>query len=191
MTGLCVATALVQVAIGAEKLPSGAGRFEVAYSGKTIPVWYYLPEQARPDTPVLVVMHGVNRDADRYRDEWLPHARKYGLLLLVPEFSKESFPAEENYNQGNTLDSQKRPLPRKQWSFSFIEPIFDAAQKATGNRSPQYFLYGHSAGAQFVHRFLYFVPSARVATAVAANAGWWTLPDPTVDFPYGLSRLGR
>jgi poly(3-hydroxybutyrate) depolymerase len=184
--GLCLVTALVQLALGADKLRPGAGRFEVAYGGKTIPVWYYLPEKARPDTSVLFVMHGVNRDADRYRDEWLPHAQKYGLFLLAPEFSKEAFPAEANYNQGNMFDSQKRPLPREQWSFSFIEPIFDHAKQVTGNLSPQYYLYGHSAGAQFVHRFLYFVPNARVAKAVAANAGWWTLPDPAVDFPYGL-----
>ncbi len=57
---------------------------------------------------------------------------------------------------------------------------------ATGNRSERYSIYGHSAGAQFVHRYLYFMPEARVDRAVAANAGWWTLPDLKVDFPYGL-----
>jgi hypothetical protein len=35
-------------------------------------------------------------------------------------------------------------------------------------------------------RSSYFVPEARVGKAVAANAGWWTLPDPAVKFPYGL-----
>jgi hypothetical protein len=84
------------------------------------------------------------------------------------------------------FDEQKRPVPREQWSFSYIEPVFDAAKKATGNRSATYSLYGHSAGAQFVHRFMVFVPEARVDRAVAANAGWWTLPDLAVDFPYGL-----
>ena len=186
LSGLLLSAVLAQVAIGAERLSAGAGRFEVAHAGKTIPVWYYLPSGAGPETPVLIVMHGVNRDADRYRDEWLPHAKQYGALLLAPQFSKELFPGEEGYNLGNTLDENKRPVSREQWSFSFIEPVFDAAKKATGNRSSRYFLYGHSAGAQFVHRFLYFVPQARVAKAVAANAGWWTLPDRAVDFPYGL-----
>ncbi|HWA97814.1 MAG TPA: CapA family protein [Pirellulales bacterium] len=186
VVGLLVTTLLLHRAVAADKLPAGAGRFEVAHAGKTIPVWYYLPESAKAGAPVLVVMHGVNRDADRYRDEWLPHAKKYGLLLLAPEFSKASFPDEEHYNQGNTLDAQQRPLPREQWSFSFIEPVFDRAKTAFGNRSANYYLYGHSAGAQFVHRFLYFVPNARVSRAVAANAGWWTLPDPEIDFPYGL-----
>lgn len=184
--GSLLATTLLSAVVADEKLPAGAGRFEVEHSGKKIPVWYYLPADNLPDAPVLIVMHGVNRDADRYRDEWLPHARERRFLLLAPEFSKQSFPSEESYSQGNVFDQHKRPRPAEQWSFSFIEPVFDAARRTTGNRSEKYYLYGHSAGAQFVHRFLYFVPDARVANAVAANAGWWTLPDPAVDYPYGL-----
>ena len=158
----------------AAPLAPGAGRFEVQHDGRTIPVWYFLPEAARADAPVLVVMHGVNRDADRYRDEWLPHARRYGFVLVAPEFSEAAFPGDAGYTLGT------------KGAFQWIEPVFDAMKAATGNRSERYHLYGHSAGAQFVHRFLYFVPGARVAKAVAANAGWWTLPDPAVDFPYGL-----
>jgi poly(3-hydroxybutyrate) depolymerase len=183
---LLLAAVLSPLPAQAAKLTPGPGRFEVRHGGKAIPVWYFLPEDARADAPVLIVMHGVNRDADRYRDEWIPHARKYGFVLLAPEFSSEAFPGEERYNLGNTRDEQQRPIPREQWTFSFVEPIFDWMKAATGSRSERYHLFGHSAGAQFVHRFLYFIPEARVVKAVAANAGWWTLPDPTVDFPYGL-----
>ena len=172
------------------KVEAGSGKYEVSYGGKTIPVWYFLPNDARADTPILIVMHGVNRDADRYRDEWIPHASRYGFIVIAPEFSKEAFPGENSYNLGNTHDAENRLQPREQWSFSFLEPIFDAMKSATGNRSERYYLYGHSAGAQFVHRFLYFMPDARVIQAVAANAGWWTLPDHEIDFPYGLRGSG-
>ena len=64
--------------------------------------------------------------------------------------------------------------------------IRDAEREATGIRSENYFLYGHSEGTQFVHRFLFVVPQARSAQAVAPNAGWWTLPDREIDAPYGL-----
>ena len=174
--------ALAQPRTQAAQLAPGAGRFEVQHGGRAIPVWYFLPDDARADAPVLIVMHGVNRDADRYRDEWEPHARKTGFILVAPEFSKEAFPGDKGYTFGGTTDARGGA----RGAFSFIEPIFDAVKAATGNRSERYHLYGHSAGAQFVHRFLYFVPAARVAKAVAANAGWWTLPDPAVDFPYGL-----
>lgn len=178
--------ALTALRVQPVEMKSGAGCFDFTHGGKTIPVWYFLPSSARPDTPVLFVMHGVKRDAERYRDEWLPHARKRGFILVTPEFSEKDFPGSDSYNSGNTVDEKGRPLPRAQWSFSFLEPVFDAVKKATGNRSERYSIYGHSAGAQFVHRYLYFMPEARVAHAVAANAGWWTLPDLAVDFPYGL-----
>jgi poly-gamma-glutamate capsule biosynthesis protein CapA/YwtB (metallophosphatase superfamily)/poly(3-hydroxybutyrate) depolymerase len=183
---LLAALAAVPLRAAPKTLASGEGRFDFTHDGKTIPVWYHVPQNARPDVPVLFVMHGVKRDAERYRDEWLPHARKYGFILVAPEFSEASFPGPDAYNYGGTVDDQGRPQPREKWAFSFLEPLFDQVKAATGNRSSLYHLYGHSAGAQFVHRYLYFVPKARIATAVAANAGWWTLPDLQTQFPYGL-----
>ena len=49
-----------------------------------------------------------------------------------------------------------------------------------------YDMFGHSSGAQFVQRFTFFVPSSRIRLAIAANAGWYTLPDLNTKFPYGL-----
>ncbi len=183
---LLVLATLATIHAQSVEMNPGAGRFEFEQAGKTMPVWYYLPSDTNPDTPVLFVMHGVKRDAERYRNEWLPHAQERGFILVTPEFSERNFPGSVGYNTGNTRDAQDKPLPSEQWSFSFLEPIFDAVKAATGNRSERYSLYGHSAGAQFVHRFMYFVPDARVKQAVAANAGWWTLPDLKGDFPYGL-----
>ncbi|MBL9081107.1 MAG: CapA family protein [Planctomycetales bacterium] len=170
--------------------PLGAGRIEVTHGGKVIPVWYYAPEQGVEAAPVLFVMHGVNRDADRYRNEWLPHAQKHGVLLIVPEFSAAAFPGEQKYNQGNVLDATGKPTPPEELTFTFIEPIFDEVTKVFGNRSSHYQIYGHSAGAQFVHRFLYLMPEARVKQAVAANAGFWTEPDGAISYPYGMQDSG-
>ena len=167
-------------------LAAESGKFDFTQAGRTVPVWFSVPKDARPDAPVLFVMHGVKRDAERYRNDWLPHAEKSGFILVAPEFSEANFPGADAYNYGGTVDAKGQPRPREEWAFSYIEPIFDAMKARTGNRSARYHLYGHSAGAQFVHRYLYFVPGARVVTAVAANAGWWTLPDQTTKFPYGL-----
>jgi pimeloyl-ACP methyl ester carboxylesterase len=56
----------------------------------------------------------------------------------------------------------------------------------TGNTTPKYDLYGHSAGGQFVESFLLFMPEARYARAVAANPGWYTLPDLEKPYPAGM-----
>ena len=46
-------------------------------------------------------------------------------------------------------------------------------------------MFGFSAGAQFVHRFIQFKPNARFDKVVAGAAGWYTVPDNTIPFPYG------
>ena len=174
----------------APTLSPGAGSFEFTKNGKTIPVWFYLPEKHDANTPILFVMHGVKRNGERYRNDWIPHAKKYGVILLAPEFSEKNFPGAEFYAYGGAFDSKGHRYPADQWTFSYLEPIFDQVRSATGTNTATYYLYGHSAGAQFVHRYLYFVPKARVAKVVAANAGWWTVPDESVKFPYGLNGSG-
>jgi pimeloyl-ACP methyl ester carboxylesterase len=56
----------------------------------------------------------------------------------------------------------------------------------SGSTAERYFLFGHSAGAQFVHRMVLFQNPSRIALAVTANAGSYTMPDFDVEFPYGL-----
>ena len=149
-------------------------------------VWYYRPAALTADAPVLFVIHGVGRNAEEYLSDWIEFADQKHFLLVVPEFSKAEFPGEEAFNSGNLFDAAGGPLPRAQWSFSVIEPLFDALPSQLGTRRKDYMIYGHSAGAQFVQRFLYFVPEARVTRAIAANAGWYMLPTFATGFPYGL-----
>ncbi len=160
--------------------------FDFTQTGHHVKVWYYAPAGLGPEAPVVFVMHGVGRNGEDYLNDWTASADERRFLLVVPEFSKAEFPGDEGYIYGNTVDKAGASLPREQWSFSMIEPIFDAVRERTGNHRTSYLLFGHSAGAQFVQRFLYFVPSARVARAVVANAGWYMLPDLAVAFPYGL-----
>jgi len=156
------------------------------HGGHTLRVWYFRSAATPADAPVLFVMHGVGRNAEEYLDDWIELATQKQFLVVVPEFSKAEFPGEEAYNSGNMFDKTGRPIPRERWSYSMIEPLFDALVPQLGHHRKDYMLYGHSAGAQFVHRFVYFMPEARYTRAVAANAGWYTLPSLDVAFPYGL-----
>ncbi|WP_438481232.1 alpha/beta hydrolase [Oleiharenicola lentus] len=155
-------------------------------AGKQVKVWYFQPPGATAKSPIVFVMHGVRRNGEDYLNEWIESAREKKFLLVVPEFSAAQFPGEEGYIYGNTVDAAGKAIPRAQWAFTMIEPIFDAVRKRMGNVSSTYLIFGHSAGAQFVQRFLYFMPQARYSRAVAANAGWYTLPDLNTEFPYGL-----
>lgn len=176
---------------GLAAVPAGRGRFTFdGWSGPPILVWYQRPQVVTPQTPVLFVMHGVKRDAERYRDEWSAMADRGGFILVVPEFNDRQFPGAAGYNLGFVQDGAGRPRPRDKWSFSAIEPLFDAIRRMTGTTVDRYGLYGHSAGAQFVHRYVMFMPEARVGQAIVANAGWYTMPQKDVGFPYGLKGSG-
>jgi pimeloyl-ACP methyl ester carboxylesterase len=150
-----------------------------------------LPAEAfAANGPVLFVMHGVRRNGERYRNEWVSYAEKEKALLLVPEFSVEGFAGGRNYAvpRPNINSVNSDDLPPS--AFLVIEKIFDHVRSITRPETKEYLLYGHSAGGQFVHRFILFNPRARVKAVVAANAGWYTMPDFTVAFPYGLKNSG-
>lgn len=157
------------------------------WAGPLLRVWYWAPSKVVADTPIVFVLHGVKRDADRYLAEWKPIAQHHGFIVVVPEFSNVSFPGSRGYNTGYFVEADGSPRPRAQWSFAALEPLFDAIKARTGSEVPRYALYGHSAGAQFVHRYVLFMPEARLSHAVAANAGWYTLPALDTAYPYGLA----
>jgi poly(3-hydroxybutyrate) depolymerase len=169
--------------------PSGKHQFVFnQWQGKPLNVWAYTPSNYAPNSKILFVMHGVKRDADRYRDEWVALAEQHNLLLIVPQFSQEDFPRALGYNLGNVFTDGKyqQANPPDVWAYSAIEPLFDYVKSTYANANNTYRLYGHSAGSQFVHRFIFFVPQARVSKIVSANAGWYTAPDFNIAFPYGL-----
>jgi poly(3-hydroxybutyrate) depolymerase len=171
------------------ELPSGKHQFLFSeWSGSPLKVWAYTPSNYAPSSKILFVMHGVKRDADRYRDEWATLAEQHNLLLIVPQFSQQDFAGALGYNLGNVFvnDKYEQTHPKELWAYSAIEPLFDCVKSTYANTNDTYKLYGHSAGSQFVHRFVFFVPQSRASKVVSANAGWYTAPDFNIDFPYGL-----
>ena len=78
------------------KVGSGSFTFtdHTGDSEKPIRVWYFKPSSYSSSTPILFVMHGMQRNAQEYRDQWVSYARHYGALLVVPEFSEKTYPDE-------------------------------------------------------------------------------------------------
>jgi hypothetical protein len=94
------------------------------------------------------------------------------FAVVAPHFSLDSFPTDDEFQLGNTADPTGRCQCPSLWAYSLIEPLFDQLLQAYPNlTTSSYALYGHSAGAQFVHRFVLHVPQARCTLAMAANAG--------------------
>lgn len=176
-----------------EIIPSQLGDFVFDYPPlphRPVRVWVDAP--ADPSSAeILIVMHGMGRNGADYRADWTGLVVDHNVLVLAPEFSDEHFPGAEMYNLGNVQDQAGRPVPIEQWTFQIVEALFDHVKQEVRGQQPSYLLFGHSAGAQFVHRFIEFMPTHRARLAVAANAGWYTMPDDTVAFPYGLEGSPR
>lgn len=170
------------------RIQAGASRFTYRDGDSRTRVWVYRPAEHGRDDPVLFVMHGTKRNADSYRDAWIDEADRLGILLLTPEFTKEAFPTGWGYQQLGVLDGSGARRPIKSWACENVEAIFDAVVRDNRLSATSYYLYGHSAGGQFVHRMMLLKPNARVALALPANPGWYTLAALDKDYPEGLRR---
>jgi pimeloyl-ACP methyl ester carboxylesterase len=185
---------LLGVTAARADLPPGSGVFEVegAFAGAAVVmrVFTHVPAGGTGGKPVLFVMHGLQRDADRYRDEWRALSERYGFVLLVPEFTNAAFPRRESYNFGGIVDRESKPRPRSDWSFRFVRLVFDAYRARSGSTAATFDLFGHSAGAQFAHRYALFGADPALGRIVVANAGSYTMPSVERSFPWGLGGTG-
>lgn len=168
---------------------AGPGGFVHQFTGMDVPVpvWTYLPADAPADPPILFLCHGMGRAAGSMRNRWIEQADLHGYMIVAPEFSEEYFPGSRVYNRGNLFDSEGAPNPQEEWSFNVIEDVFDDVLQRTNSQRESYYIFGHSAGSQFVHRLLFFIPDLRVDRAVMGNAGLYSFPDTSIDYPWGLA----
>ena len=175
----------------AEKLFNDNSTGTVEYSctapfeGKTLLIHYHIPEGDASKMPVQIVMHGMGRNGDGYRDAWIPKSDEYGFIVIVPTFSDEEF-GEEQYQQGSVVDGEGNYVSRDEMTYVLVDRVFDFFVRHSSSKARSYNIYGHSAGAQFVHRYLMFNDAPKVDVAVAANSGWYTFPDEEVAYPYGI-----
>jgi poly(3-hydroxybutyrate) depolymerase len=151
----------------------------------------YKPAALPTKAPILVIMHGLNRDARGYLRTWEPLAEKYGAVLVAPEFAKAGWPKSRHYAQGNLLGANRRSKPPGAWSFIAMERAVKIAAHATGAKDDSFLLYGHSAGGQFVHRYIMVTGGRGVIKAVAANSGWYMWPDELRRYPFGVGGYRR
>jgi pimeloyl-ACP methyl ester carboxylesterase len=136
---------------------------------RPIRVYTYRPRKCESTCPIQFVLHGMSRNASDYRDYWELAADRYGFIVIAPEFSERSWPKEVNYNLGGIADNKD---PGK-WAYSAIEHLFDEMRDG----QTDYRIFGHSAGAQFLHRMLFLLPQNRASVAIVANAGWYMMPE--------------
>jgi len=153
---------------------------------REIIVHTYRPANFGANRPILLVIHGRKRNGAEYRDFWSAEAERRGILVVAPEFSDAQYPHPHEFTYGAMNRADGRITPRDEWLFPAIEAVFqDVRSRARSNRN-RYFLFGHSAGAQVVHRHATFAWSPSIERLVSANAGCYTMPSRDAQFPFGL-----
>lgn len=172
----------------------GTGSFTyssyIPLATKPIEVFYHIPSTANSLTPILFALHGSDRGGSFSRTSLIDDANALNFIVIAPQFSDQFYPGGDAYNLGNIFLDGDNPSTatlnnEELWTFSPLEPLFDLIRTRLGSSVTTYDLFGFSAGAQFVHRYLIYKPQARVHKAVSASSGWYTMLDPLVVFPYG------
>ena len=159
------------------------------WSGISLPVFITKPTKINKSTRLVIVMHGRKRNAEEYRNQWIEAAKDLNLMVIVPEFSEQNFPEVWGFNYGNVKTKEFKSIQKELHSFSAIEPLARDALKRFKLHSNHWGIYGHGAGAHFVHRFVLYNPNASYTLAIAANLGWY-LSMTDQEWPFGLTNSG-
>ncbi|HEY7690131.1 MAG TPA: PHB depolymerase family esterase [Dongiaceae bacterium] len=135
----------------------------------------YAPRGLRPDSPLLVSVHGISRNARDHVEAFTRMADRYDAMILAPVFT--------DYRYGDYQRLGRRG--RGSRADLALQRLASHVIFEWGLASAKFYLYGHSGGAQFAHRYAMAYPQDVAAVGVSA-AGWYTLPDPDLPYPYGI-----
>lgn len=154
-----------------------------------VPVYVNMPNTVNKKTRVLMLHHGILRNAKGVLGHFSSSSLAQRYVLIAPMFSKKDWPDGHAYQQGNMFsksDGAGSANHKDKWSLTIADAIGVYFLNALKLESQHYDAWGHSAGAQFLHRMLMFNKQAAIRYALVANPGWWTLPSLVEPYPYGL-----
>jgi len=171
-------------AVTAAPIAPGDGRQTIGIAGAPITVFTYRPPNCS-DPSLLLVFHGVARNARTYRDYARPLADRNCLLLVAPLFDQRDFPGWR-YQRGGIVKGGA-VQPSSNWSGRLVPALVEWVRQQEG-RPLAYSLLGHSAGGQFLERLAAFVPT-EARRIVVANPGSYVFPSLEIAAPYGLGKV--
>ena len=148
-----------------------------------IEIYYISPDVIDENTKVIFVIHGNTRNAEDYLSEWRPYIAKKNVIVVAPKFTKESFKYFALLEMAQSSGKVNRD--ESEYINNSISLIFNFIKSKFSLNTQTYSMFGHSAGAQFTHRYMLLSHDKRISSAVIANAGWYTFIS-TAEFPYGI-----
>lgn len=171
---------------GADPLPAGPSKVEMDFDGLKLEVFAHKPA-GWDGRRTLIVFHGVNRNADEYRDHAVGLGDRFGMLVVAPRFDAERFPSRA-YQRGGILKEDGTAADAKEWTYAYVPRIAARVRELEQKPDLKHWLIGHSAGGQFCMRMAAFQDTS-AERIVAANAGSVLFPTRDVEFGYGFGKL--
>lgn len=175
-------------------LPAGEGVFTYKgyppFAHRPVDVHYYIPASADiRHLPVVFVFEGADRGYGYLLKAWKEEAEKNRFMVFIPHFDQRAYPLTDYQEVGVMNPDHSVVRPAGEQTSALIDKLFEYVQQCTGSLRKGYMMYGHSAGGQFVQRFMLFHDSPYVEKAVIGSPGWYTFPDAGQDFPYGVRNI--
>jgi predicted esterase len=133
----------------------------------------HIPIGADGNTPLLVAVHGISRNADEHFRTFrkvLPPE----VALVCPEFSEAEFKHYQRLNIG--YDEPRADL--------LLDALLERLAQRYRMDTRRFHLFGFSGGAQFAHRYA-MLNRPRIHSLHVAAAGYYTFLDPDVSWPRG------
>ena len=185
----CLLLALLSViAIAPEALSRqrGSDRQTVVVRGVEMTIYTYRPTGC-VEPALLFVFHGNSRTASNYLEYARPLADRACFLVFAPLFDEERFPSW-SYHRGGIVNDDG-VAPREEWTVNMVAELVSWARIREGRPDAPYYLFGHSAGGQFLSRVAAFAPPSDATRIVIANPSSYVMPSLDEPAPYGFGRV--
>jgi len=153
------------------------------WNNSDVELFYTLPEEINNQTQVLFIIHGGARDSEKYLDIWKKFTEHKNIILVAPEFKRADYEDYEYLNISDDYGVLNKNL--NEHLHNSLSIFFSFFKSKYNLEIDTYKLYGHSGGAQFVHRLLLFSDYDNVSSAVIAGARSYTFLN-NENYPYGL-----
>jgi len=138
----------------------------------------YVPAARRARGRLLVLVHGISRNVHELVSAFRPLAARHGIALVAPLFDEKGYPGYQRLGLG----ARAGAVPRHDL---VLRHVLAAARGRADLPEGPFYMFGHSGGAQFTHRYAMVHPNDVARYALSA-AGWYTMPDLALKFPKGM-----
>ncbi|AUH62740.1 alpha/beta hydrolase [Paracoccus zhejiangensis] len=154
--------------------------------GRDLRVYRYHPDGCAAPS-ILLVFHGNSRAAKSYLNSAREIADQGCFIVYSPLFDRDRFPNWTYHRGGLVRDGQLQP--EEDWTASMVDDLMDWARQQEGLPEADGYLFGHSAGAQFLSRVAAYALPDDVSRIILANPSSYVMPSEEEEVPYGYGGL--